>query len=99
MVKPGHFDFEEQYQQYHLTSGGSEILPSWVEQLYMEQEQMQMVERNGEKRNEVFDEPYALNSLNYRYGSVVEETDSTLSDKHALTKRIKKALFSDEAMI
>lgn len=43
MVKSGPSDFEEQYQQYHLSSGGSEILPSWVEQLYMEQEQMQMV--------------------------------------------------------
>ncbi|KAA8549417.1 hypothetical protein F0562_001110 [Nyssa sinensis] len=40
-VKPGHFDMEdEQHQQYHLNSGGSETLPPWVEQLYMEQEQM-----------------------------------------------------------
>lgn len=39
-AKPGHFDFEEQYQQYHLNSGGSEVLPSWVEQFYLDQEQM-----------------------------------------------------------
>lgn len=40
--KPGQFDFEEQQQQQqcHLNSGGSEALPAWVEQLYMEQEQM-----------------------------------------------------------
>ncbi|KAF7121022.1 hypothetical protein RHSIM_Rhsim13G0068400 [Rhododendron simsii] len=39
-AKPGHFNFEDQYQQYHLNSGGSEVLPSWVEQYYLEQEQM-----------------------------------------------------------
>lgn len=39
-AKPGHFDFEEQYQQYHLNSGGPEVLPSWVEQFYLDQEQM-----------------------------------------------------------
>ncbi|KAF3454252.1 hypothetical protein FNV43_RR04699 [Rhamnella rubrinervis] len=39
-VKPGQFGFEEQQQQCHLDTGGSEMLPAWVEQLYMEQEQM-----------------------------------------------------------
>ncbi|KAL5748095.1 hypothetical protein ACOSQ2_025392 [Xanthoceras sorbifolium] len=40
-VKPGQFGFEEeQHQQCHLNTGGSEMLPAWVEQLYMEQEQM-----------------------------------------------------------
>ncbi|KAK9279258.1 hypothetical protein L1049_012936 [Liquidambar formosana] len=42
-VRPGQqLDFEDQQeqQQYHLNSGGSEMLPPWVEQLYMEQEQM-----------------------------------------------------------
>lgn len=37
--KPEQFSSEEQ-QQYHLNSGGPEMLPAWVEQLYMEQEQM-----------------------------------------------------------
>ncbi|WCJ29171.1 Zinc finger CCCH domain-containing protein 66 [Euphorbia peplus] len=31
---------EQQQQQYHLNAGGSEVIPAWVEQLYMEQEQM-----------------------------------------------------------
>lgn len=31
---------EEIQQQYHLTSGGSEMLSPWVEQVYMEQEQL-----------------------------------------------------------
>ncbi|KAK3206542.1 hypothetical protein Dsin_020588 [Dipteronia sinensis] len=30
----------QQNQQCHLNTGGSEMLPAWVEQLYMEQEQM-----------------------------------------------------------
>lgn len=38
-VKPGQFGFEEQ-QQCHLDTGALEMLPAWVEQLYMEQEQM-----------------------------------------------------------
>ncbi|GFS39263.1 zinc finger (CCCH-type) family protein [Actinidia rufa] len=37
-VKSGPFNFEE--QQFHLNSGGSEMLPSWVEQLSVEQEQI-----------------------------------------------------------
>ncbi|XWS28682.1 hypothetical protein CRYUN_Cryun25bG0092200 [Craigia yunnanensis] len=38
----GQFSFEEQQQQQqcHLNTGGPEMLPAWVEQLYMEQEQM-----------------------------------------------------------
>jgi len=40
-VKPGQLGFEkEQQQQCHLDTGGSEMLPAWVEQLYMEQEQL-----------------------------------------------------------
>ncbi|PSS09494.1 Zinc finger CCCH domain-containing protein [Actinidia chinensis var. chinensis] len=39
-VEHGHFGFEEQHRQHHLNIGGSEMLPSWVEQLYMEQEQI-----------------------------------------------------------
>lgn len=40
-VKPGQIGFEkEQQQQCHLDTGGSEMLPAWVEQLYMEQKQM-----------------------------------------------------------
>ncbi|XVF69015.1 hypothetical protein PTKIN_Ptkin11bG0047000 [Pterospermum kingtungense] len=35
----GQFSFEEQ-EQCHLNTGGAEMLPAWVEQLYMEQEQM-----------------------------------------------------------
>ncbi|KAK2974622.1 hypothetical protein RJ640_025916 [Escallonia rubra] len=35
--KSGHLNYEE--QQYHLNSGGSEMLSTWVEQ-YMEQEQL-----------------------------------------------------------
>lgn len=38
-ARPGQFGYEEQHQ-YHLNSGGSEILPPWVEQLCVEQEQM-----------------------------------------------------------
>ncbi|ESR38320.1 hypothetical protein CICLE_v10027883mg [Citrus x clementina] len=37
-IRSGQFGFEE--QQCHLNSGGSEMLPAWVEQLYMEQEQL-----------------------------------------------------------
>ncbi|KAH9603852.1 hypothetical protein KSS87_005972 [Heliosperma pusillum] len=47
LVKDGHPSssakpsFEEQLkQQYYLNSGGSEMIPAWVEQLYMEQEPM-----------------------------------------------------------
>ncbi|XP_022752640.1 zinc finger CCCH domain-containing protein 66-like [Durio zibethinus] len=37
----GQFSFEdEQQQQCHLDTTGAEMLPAWVEQLYMEQEQM-----------------------------------------------------------
>lgn len=37
----GHYNIDEhQQQQYHLNSGGSEMLPQWVEQFYMEQEQL-----------------------------------------------------------
>ncbi|XP_059660873.1 zinc finger CCCH domain-containing protein 66-like [Cornus florida] len=36
---PSNFE-EEQHQQCHLNSGGTEMIPPWVEQLYMEQEQM-----------------------------------------------------------
>lgn len=36
----GHFSFEEQQQQCLINTGGSEMLPAWVEQLYIEQEQM-----------------------------------------------------------
>ncbi|XP_022730221.1 LOW QUALITY PROTEIN: zinc finger CCCH domain-containing protein 66-like [Durio zibethinus] len=37
----GQFSFEdEQQQQCHLNTGVAEMLPAWVEQLYMEQEQM-----------------------------------------------------------
>ncbi|CAK9164197.1 unnamed protein product [Ilex paraguariensis] len=40
-IKPGHSGFDdEQHGQYHLNGGGSEMLPQWVEQLYMEPEQM-----------------------------------------------------------
>jgi hypothetical protein len=40
-AKPGQLGFEkEQQQQCHLDTGGSEMLPAWVEQLYMEQEQL-----------------------------------------------------------
>ncbi|KAH7542242.1 zinc finger CCCH domain-containing protein 66 [Ziziphus jujuba] len=38
-AKPGQIGFEEQ-QQCHLDTAASEMLPAWVEQLYMEQEQM-----------------------------------------------------------
>ncbi|XP_030524127.2 zinc finger CCCH domain-containing protein 66-like [Rhodamnia argentea] len=38
---PGNFGAEQQQQQqYHLSSGGTELLPAWVEQLYVDQEQM-----------------------------------------------------------
>ncbi|XWS74013.1 hypothetical protein CRYUN_Cryun02cG0179000 [Craigia yunnanensis] len=36
----GQFSFEDQQQQCHLNTGGAEMLPAWVEQLYMEQEQV-----------------------------------------------------------
>ncbi|XVE79387.1 hypothetical protein DITRI_Ditri14bG0054500 [Diplodiscus trichospermus] len=37
----GQFSFEEEEQQQcHLNTGGVEMLPAWVEQMYMEQEQM-----------------------------------------------------------
>jgi hypothetical protein len=36
-AKSGPLGFEEQQQQCHLNIGGSETLPAWVEQLYMEQ--------------------------------------------------------------
>ncbi|KAK0605062.1 hypothetical protein LWI29_022397 [Acer saccharum] len=47
-VKRNQFGFDEEEQQHHqqqnqqchLNTGGSEMLPAWVEQLYMEQEQM-----------------------------------------------------------
>ncbi|KAA8543726.1 hypothetical protein F0562_022097 [Nyssa sinensis] len=39
-VKPGQLSYEEQHLQYHLNSGGSEKIPPWLEQLYMEQEQL-----------------------------------------------------------
>ncbi|GAV66606.1 Ank_2 domain-containing protein [Cephalotus follicularis] len=39
-MKAGQFSFEEQQKVGHLNSGGLEMLPAWVEQLYMEQEQM-----------------------------------------------------------
>lgn len=40
-VKPGQIGFEkEQQQQCHLDTGGSEMLPAWLEQFYMEQKQM-----------------------------------------------------------
>lgn len=40
-AKSAQLSFEEQLrQQYHLNSGGSERIPPWVEQLYMEQEPM-----------------------------------------------------------
>ncbi|XP_038706653.1 zinc finger CCCH domain-containing protein 66-like isoform X2 [Tripterygium wilfordii] len=38
--RAGHLDFEDQQQQCHVDNGGSEMLPVWVEQLCMEQEQM-----------------------------------------------------------
>lgn len=38
-LNSGQFNTEEM-QQYQLNSGGPDILPPWVEQLYMEQEQM-----------------------------------------------------------
>ncbi|KAF5751363.1 Zinc finger family protein [Tripterygium wilfordii] len=38
--RAGHLGFEDQQQQCHLDNGGSEMVPVWVEQLYMEQEQM-----------------------------------------------------------
>ncbi|XP_050368212.1 zinc finger CCCH domain-containing protein 66-like [Argentina anserina] len=38
--RPGPLGFEDQQQQCHLNNGDSEILPAWVEQLYLEQEQM-----------------------------------------------------------
>lgn len=41
--RPGPLGFEDQQQQQqqcHLDNGDSEILPAWVEQLYLEQEQM-----------------------------------------------------------
>jgi|UniRef100_A0A2N9HPG5 hypothetical protein len=38
-VKPGQLNFEKE-QQCHLDTGDSEMLPAWVEQLYMEQEQI-----------------------------------------------------------
>lgn len=40
-AKSAQLGFEEKLkQQYHLNSGGSERIPPWVEQLYMEQEPM-----------------------------------------------------------
>ncbi|XWS52981.1 hypothetical protein CRYUN_Cryun11dG0118700 [Craigia yunnanensis] len=36
----GQYSFEEEQQQCPLNTGGAEMLPAWVEQLYMEQEQM-----------------------------------------------------------
>ncbi|KAF5727328.1 Zinc finger family protein [Tripterygium wilfordii] len=38
--RAGHLAFEDQQQQCHVDDSGSEMLPVWVEQLYMEQEQM-----------------------------------------------------------
>lgn len=38
-ARPGQFGYDEQHQ-YHLNSGGSEMLQPWVEQLCVEQEQM-----------------------------------------------------------
>ncbi|KAJ7959825.1 Zinc finger CCCH domain-containing protein [Quillaja saponaria] len=38
-TKSGQFNIEEQ-QQCHIDNGSSDMLPAWVEQLYMEQEQM-----------------------------------------------------------
>ncbi|KAK6935724.1 Ankyrin repeat [Dillenia turbinata] len=38
--KLGKLNYEEPQQQYHLNSGGSEMFPPWVEQLYMDQEQI-----------------------------------------------------------
>ncbi|KAL3518055.1 hypothetical protein ACH5RR_020644 [Cinchona calisaya] len=38
---PGQVDFDDkEHQQYLLNSAGSEMLPSWLDQLYMEQEQI-----------------------------------------------------------
>ncbi|XP_044505768.1 zinc finger CCCH domain-containing protein 66-like isoform X2 [Mangifera indica] len=39
-VKSGELGFEDHQQQCHLDTGGSEMLPAWLELLYMEQEQM-----------------------------------------------------------
>ncbi|OAY57724.1 hypothetical protein MANES_02G118800v8 [Manihot esculenta] len=40
-LKSGHLGFEEQQQQQcHTNTGSSEMLPAWMEQLYIEQEQM-----------------------------------------------------------
>ncbi|GAB4824535.1 hypothetical protein Ancab_007411 [Ancistrocladus abbreviatus] len=39
-VKPPQLGFEEPLKQYHLNNTGSEVIPPWEEQLYMEQEQM-----------------------------------------------------------
>ena len=36
----GQFSFEDQQQQCHHNTGGAEMLLAWLEQLYMEQEQM-----------------------------------------------------------
>ncbi|KAK6927125.1 Zinc finger, CCCH-type [Dillenia turbinata] len=38
--KPGKLNYEELQQQHHLNSGGSEMIPPWIEQLYMDQEQI-----------------------------------------------------------
>ncbi|KAJ9146807.1 hypothetical protein P3X46_029032 [Hevea brasiliensis] len=39
-LNSGHLGVEEQQLQCHLNTGGSEMLPAWVEQLCIEQEQM-----------------------------------------------------------
>uniref|UniRef100_A0A2P2LMC8 Uncharacterized protein n=1 Tax=Rhizophora mucronata TaxID=61149 RepID=A0A2P2LMC8_RHIMU len=39
-MKPGQLGLEEQQQQCHLTTSGSEMLPAWGEQLYSEQKQL-----------------------------------------------------------
>ncbi|XP_012475739.1 zinc finger CCCH domain-containing protein 66 [Gossypium raimondii] len=36
----GQLSLEDEQQQCHLSSGGAEMLPAWMEQLYAEQEQM-----------------------------------------------------------
>ncbi|XVE59427.1 hypothetical protein DITRI_Ditri05aG0045700 [Diplodiscus trichospermus] len=36
----GQLSFEDEQQQCHLNTGGAEMVPAWLEQLYMEQEQM-----------------------------------------------------------
>lgn len=43
LESPGNFGGEhqqQQQQQYHLNSGGTELLPAWVEQFYADQEQL-----------------------------------------------------------